>query len=211
MAEYRAVKNRCAVDLAALGVPLPKEGVIISLAAKGFRIVAVDVVALARARVGIATYRRGARVSEAPEVVDCSSFVKWLYGERGIWLPRRSIQQRELGAQIALPDLMAGDLVFRSGSIDYYLTDPADGIGHVGLATGEGTVIHAANRTLGVVESPLAAFAAGGAFRGARRLIPAHREVLTFLTPPEREVETSDDVRWIVLQSLTGALQSCRA
>lgn len=199
--EYRAVGNRCAVNLEGLNLPISREETLTILGRKDFRIVEVDVVALARQCVGVSQYRRGARIREAPKVFDCSSFVKWLYGQRGVWLPRRSIQQREMGETVSLDEVVAGDVVFTSGWIDYYFDDPKDGVGHVGLATGEGTIIHAANRRVGVVESPLDDFVHKG-FRGARRYIPQGAEVLTLEVPPEREVEIADDLRWIVLQSL---------
>lgn len=204
--EYRAVGNRCAVLLDSLCLPISNEEILITLAHAGFNLIEVDMVRLARGCVGKSTYLRGARPSEAPAVVDCSSFIKWLYGRRGVWLPRRSIQQYELGEATELNRLIAGDVVFISGRIDYYHDDPANGIGHVGMATGEGTIIHAAGKESGVVESSIDDFmnVADGTtkFRGARRYIPEDAEVLTFETPAYREVEIADDLKWIILQSL---------
>lgn len=200
--EYRAVGNRCAVILEFLRLPISSEETLATLSPKGFRVVEVDLVALARQCIGTSRYRRGARPSEAPAVVDCSSFVKWLYAMRGIWLPRRSIQQRELGEAVSLDELVAGDVVFVSGVVDYYHDDPANGVGHVGIATGDGTVIHAADRKANVVESLLDKFVGKAKFRGARRYIPKGVEVLTLETPLNREVEIADDIRWIILQSL---------
>lgn len=200
--EYRAVGNRCAVDIDALRLSISREEVLSILMSKKFRVVEVDLIALARECIGKSQYRRGARPSEAPIVVDCSSFVKWLYGQRGIWLPRRSIQQRELGEIIQLDKIIAGDLIFLSGWIDYYFDDPYDGVGHVGIATNNNTVIHAANRKNGVIEIPLNKFVSKASFRGARRYVPKNQEVLTLETPTDREIEIADDIRWIVLQSL---------
>ena len=200
--EYRAVGNRCAVVLGSLQLPVSREETLTMLNHKGFAVVEVDIIALARQCIGTSKYRRGARLSEAPAVVDCSSFVKWLYAERGIWLPRRSIQQRELGEAVNLDELVAGDVVFVSGWIDYYHDDPTNGVGHVGIATGDGTVVHAADRKANVVETLLDKFVGKTKFRGAKRYIPQGVEVLTFETPVDREVEVADDVRWIILQSL---------
>ncbi|OHA32242.1 MAG: hypothetical protein A3B09_02455 [Candidatus Taylorbacteria bacterium RIFCSPLOWO2_01_FULL_43_83] len=169
---------------------------------KCFVLIEVDMVSLARQCISASRYRRGARLYEAPAVVDCSSFIKWLYAERGIWLPRRSIQQREFGKVVSLDELVAGDVVFVSGWIDYYHNDPANGVGHVGIATGDETIIHAAGMKTNVVETPLQKFIGKTKFRGARRYIPKDQEVLTFQTPPDKEVEISDDLRWIILQSL---------
>ena len=200
--EYRAVGNRCAVILDSLHLPISREETLITLSHKGFTLIEVDIITLARQCIGTSQYRRGAKPSEAPAIVDCSSFMKWLYAMRGIWLPRRSIQQRELGEAINLDELVAGDVVFVSGWIDYYHDDPANGVGHVGIATGDGTAIHAADRKANVVETPLDKFVGKTKFRGARRYIPKDVEILTFETPLNREVEIADDIRWIILQSL---------
>ncbi len=201
MMQYRAVDGRCAVIPGALRVPLSYEQILSLLREKGFVLIEVDLVALARQCVGVSCYRRGARPVEAPAVVDCSSFIKWLYGQRGIWLPRRSIQQRELGEVVELHNLIAGDVVFVSGRIDYYDDDPANGVGHVGIAIGAGKVMHAADRKLGVIESSLEAFVSEATFRGARRYMPRDVAVLTCETP-ERDIESVDDIRWIIFQSL---------
>lgn len=200
--EYRAVKNRCAVILDSLNLPISHEEILNILNNKGFRVVQVDITSLARQCVGTSKYQRGAKIFEAPLVFDCSSFMKWLYGMRGIWLPRRSIQQRELGEIVKITEIIAGDVVFVSGWIDYYHDDPANGVGHVGIATGDGTLVHAANKKDGIIETSLHEFVGKDKFRGARRYIPKSAEVLTLETPADREVEIADDIRWIVLQSL---------
>ncbi len=200
--EYRVVQNRCAVALESLRLPIPCEESLAILIAKGFKILEVDLIALAHECIGKSQYRRGAQPREAPTVMDCSSFMKWLYAQRGIWLPRRSIQQREMGEAVSLDELIAGDLVFVSGWIDWYLDDPSDGVGHVGIATSCGTIIHAANKKSGIIESDLGQFIGKTKFRGARRYIPKNQEVLTLEAPPSCEVEVVDDFRWIILQSI---------
>src|SRR3989338_3590585 len=200
--EYRAVGNRCAVILDSLHLTISHEEILSVLNRKGFTVVSVDIIAIARQCIGASQYRRSARLFEAPAVVDCSSFIKWLFAQCGIWLPRRSIQQRELGETVQVHELVAGDVVFVSGWIDYYHDNPTNGVGHLGIVTGNGTVIHAANKKSNVVESPLDTFLGDAKFRGARRYIPKGVEVLTFETPTDREVEIPDDIRWIVLQSL---------
>ena len=200
--EYKAVGNRCAVALQDLCLPLARDEILAILKRKGFIALEVDIIALAYEYLKTSKYRRGARLYEAPEVFDCSSLIKWLYGQRGVWLPRRSIQQRELGEIVPPDELIAGDVVFTSGRIDYYLNDPATGVGHVGLYVGAETIIHAANKKLNLVASPLAQFIGNSQFRGARRYIPGGTEVITFQTPFGREVESADDIKWIILQSL---------
>ncbi len=200
---FQAVANRCAVEMRCVDWSVTEQEALEILTEVGFRAVDADVAHLARALVG-AAYCRGARLREAPRVFDCSSLVKYVYGQRGIWLPRRSIQQRETGTAVDLADLRAGDLVFCSGHRNYFDTDPQDGVGHVGIATGSDTVVHAANKRLGVTEVTLDGFLGSEeTFRGVRRLIPDEKDTVTFQCPRWREVETSDDLRWIVLQRLS--------
>jgi len=200
--EYRAAGNRCAVSFDSLHLPTSREETLTILTAKGFTLIEVNLIALARQCITTSLYRRGARFYEAPRVVDCSSFIKWLYAQRGIWLPRRSIQQRELG-EIVNPDkIVSGDVVFVSGWIDYYHDNPSDGVGHVGIATDDGTVIHASDKQSNVIETPLEKFIGKTKFRGVRRYISKTMEILTFETPLNREIEIADDIRWVILQSL---------
>jgi len=198
--EYRAVGKRCAVFMPSLNLPISSSEALSALLKKGFEVMEVNLINLARACVGTSVYRRGARYSDAPTIVDCSSLIKWLYGQRGVWLPRRSIQQRELGDGVSLDDITEGDVVFVSGWINYYLNDKADGVGHVGIYTAKGTVIHAADAESNVVESPLESFIKNNKLRGIRRYI--QRDVLTLEIPEDRDIEIADDIRWIILQSL---------
>ncbi len=202
--DYRAVDNRCAVNLDALNIDIPKENVLEILKMQKFDSVDVDLVALARSCIETSRYKRGSRLSQAPKHFDCSSFVKWLYAERGIWLPRRSIQQSRSGVRVAVNEIIAGDIVLTSGAINYFIKNTKEGIGHVGIATNSHTVIHAANSQDDIVETDLDAFVAEGKFRDARRIIPLHDDVRTFITPHTREVETADDVKWIILQNRPG-------
>lgn len=197
---YRSVGDRCAVDFAALELPMDDRAALERLRRMGFRSLSIDVVRESRTLISRARYRRGARPAEAPRIVDCSSLVKWVYGQCGIWLPRRTIQQRECGHPIMPTEIRGGDLVFTTGWINRYWDDPSDGVGHVGIATDGGTIVHAMGRRFGVVETALRAFMAQGRYRGARRIIPRDRIVRTFHTPAYRCVETSDDVRWLLLQ-----------
>ncbi len=199
--EFRAVGSRCAVDLGALNLSFSREEILRGLEKQGFKVIHPSPVALARGRVGVSVYRRSAGSDDAPGVVDCSSLVKWVYGQCGLWLPRRSIQQRNLGKVVAPTDLRSGDVVFTSGHINYYYDDPTDGVGHVGIATGDGTIVHAANRKVGVIESAVEGFLEGEPLRGIRRYFSEDQDIVVFETPPARHVEVADDLRWIFLQS----------
>lgn len=109
---------------------------------------------------------------------------------------------RVVGSRCAVDvDELALPIGFTSGHRDYYDTDPRAGIGHVGIVTVSDTVIHAANQRSGVIETPLVDFC-GDDVRAIRRLIPANRFIPTFELPSGREIETADDIRWVILQSL---------
>ncbi|HVU75617.1 MAG TPA: NlpC/P60 family protein [Candidatus Paceibacterota bacterium] len=195
--DYRAVKDRCAVDLR--DMPSKEvEHALRVLEKKGFEVVEIDIVALARSMMTRSTYRLGALFAEAPEYVDCSSFTKWLYGARGIYLPRRALQQRDIGYPVAIEEMVAGDLIFSKGCQGYYRRDPTDDVGHVGIVTGNDTVIHACSKS-GLIEGGLEAFTAPERFRGVRRYIPLAAPVVTLRCPPGTDVESSDDICLLLL------------
>jgi len=200
----RAVGNRCAIVFEKLGLPgnVSMMQAISILNDKGFKEVDVDLMALARNTIGSA-YKRGASLSEAPKVFDCSSLTKWLYGQLGISIPRRSIQQRDFGGLVGIFDVKPGDLIFSNGRIPYYVDNPKDGIGHVGIITDKKTVIHAANKKKGVVEVSLDEFTKTEDFRGFRRIVSDFSRLVVLEIPKERELETSDDIRWIIIQNLS--------
>ena len=66
---------------------------------------------------------------------DCSGFVKFLYAQRGVILPRVAQAQASVGIPIAPKDLRAGDAVFFADSTGY--------IHHEGMYLGAGYFIHA--------------------------------------------------------------------
>jgi len=151
---------------------------------------------------GSTKYIRGARLQEAPATVDCSSFIWWLYSLMGIELERRSIDQRRQGVPVEPDDVRAGDLVFATGEKRSYWYDdePEVTVGHVALATGKGTIIHACRQ--GVVEDPIKSLIASERFRGIRRIVPDEKDFYTFSIPPRWEVTSTTDIRWLILQNL---------
>lgn len=200
---FRAVGNRCAIIFEELGLPqyVGREQAFFVLQAKGFKKLEVDLMVLAGNTLGSA-YRRSARLHEAPEIFDCSSLMKWLYGQLGVEIPRRAIQQRDFGRLISASEIRPGDLIFSKGRIPYYVNNPENGVGHVGMITDKRTVIHAANKQLGVTEIALEGFADENNLRGYRRIVSDLSRLTVLEAPPEREVETSDDIRWIIIQNL---------
>jgi hypothetical protein len=211
---YRAVNGRCAVDLKSIDLPVNAEEAIEILEKEEIRKIKVDIIALAEGLVGKAAWKLPSRQWEAPANFDCSSFTKWVYAQCGISIPRRSTQQfefcRDHGQALGRDELLIpGDLLFiTSPFVNGKRTDEHNGIGHVCLVAEEGHVICATNSEfgIGVVKLPFHQLFRTRKVCGAGRVILKESEVVTFITPPAREVETSDDVRWIVLQSLRSGL-----
>ena len=67
---------------------------------------------------------------------DCSGFVKGVYRQFGISLPRTSYAQRSVGEKVSYDEMQAGDIVCYSG--------------HVALYMGNGKIVHAANERDGI-------------------------------------------------------------
>jgi cell wall-associated NlpC family hydrolase len=201
---YRAVGNRCAVNLEDLDLPVSNERALEILQDIGFKLIPftnVSMIEMVRQYIGIAKYRRGAAITEAPGVFDCSTLTKWAYGQRGIWIPRHSIAQRDYYDSVVTPTELtqAADLAFTTGFRNYYWgNDPTYGVGHVGLITERNTVIHAANSKTGLAEVDLKNFTKVS--RGVRRLVEDDSKVITLQSPPHRIVEESKEFRWIILQ-----------
>ena len=152
---YRAVQNRCAVDLGSINLPIEPEESIEILKSLGCECEIVDIVQIARRLIGNARYERGVSFGAAPKIVDCSSLIKWLYGQKGIWLPRLCVQQCSYGLDVERNEICPGDVLFTPGFVHFSNPDFTEGIGHAALATKEGTVIHAASRKVGLIEEPL--------------------------------------------------------
>ncbi len=201
MTEYRAADNLCAVDLSSLKLPVSDFDALKILEILGFSIEKTNISRLAWQCIGRSEYELGAHPNNAPHSVDCSSFTRWLYSQRGIWIPRLSIQQRSFGTKVDISEIRPDDLVFtRSGCGNYFEDDPLDNVGHVGVYIGNG-VVHAHSKRYHVVLESLGTFAKSG-FRGVRRYIPAKSSALTLRIPKDLLVESSDDIRWIILRNL---------
>lgn len=198
--EYFAVGNKCAINLSSWQLPVSEEKALALLWRKGFRVIKVDMIARARKCIGSSRYHRGAHIDQAPFVVDCSTLTKWLYGKVGIWLPRHSVDQAEMGRFVGLNLLEAGDLVFTQGAQPYF-RNPAKKVGHVGLVTEAGTIIHAANSRVGIIEQPIGEFV-GSKFTTVRRIMEG--SVITLECPSNRMVERSGQIRNIILMNLGG-------
>jgi len=74
---------------------------------------------------------------------DCSGFTKYLYSKvKGIKIPRTAAAQYKYGQKVAPKDMKPGDLLF--------FRTRGRHVGHVGIYTGDGKMIHAANPRAGV-------------------------------------------------------------
>ena len=72
---------------------------------------------------------------------DCSGFVKYVYNEFGIQLPRRSCDQATIGEEVSFDEMVPGDLVFYKRG---------DKIGHVAIYIGDGQVVQARGAAYGI-------------------------------------------------------------
>jgi peptidoglycan DL-endopeptidase CwlO len=104
-----------------------------------------------------ASYASGAT---GPSSFDCSGLMVYAFGQAGIALPRTSFAQFNIGTEVGLEEIQAGDLVF-------FDTDGA-GASHVGIATGPETAISATSH--GVMEHPTKTGYWGEHLIGARRV-----------------------------------------
>jgi hypothetical protein len=204
-----SVGNRIAVNLESLNLPVPKETALEILKKRNIYPVEVDIVQLAREVTSKAKWKLPSRQWEAPYAFDCSSLTKWLFGQKGIWIPRRSLQQlqfcREEGSLHDLKEAAVGDLIFVSSPYkDGVKTDNVQDAGHVFIKVDDEHAICATNSELGtgVVELPISTILATRRFNVAGRVIPSLKDVQTLIFPPEREVETVDDIRHIITQAL---------
>lgn len=91
------------------------------------------VIAGAKTLIGKVKYTYGK--NEAPAVMDCSAFTKYVFAQQGVSLRWGTKYQKDAGSYVARTDLQPGDLVFfRVGS--------SSSIGHVGIYVGDGKFIH---------------------------------------------------------------------
>lgn len=199
---FRSVGNRCFVDFAQLDLPVATPDALSVLKSKGFETDDVDIVNEAHAHVGKAAFKLGASTLQAPQVVDCSSFTKWLYGRKGVWIPRLAVQQYDFGNPIESDSMKPGDLVFTSG-----YCSKAWPIGHVGLFTGQSVITAMIqNGSSGVVELSLDALFERRKKRGVRRIVETlavSGDAVTLIVPSHCEIETSDDIKYFVLSLIS--------
>lgn len=87
-------------------------------------------------------------MDETPAVFDCSGFIKYIFGQAGIDLPRSTIEQAREGEEVKLEDIKPGDLIFMRGNYGHYNPHFPQGVGHVAIYVGDNKVVHAASTRL---------------------------------------------------------------
>ncbi|NDE68394.1 hypothetical protein EB052_02185, partial [bacterium] len=130
---YIPYEGRCALDLDAPGITVDDNTAIEILARNGFTHQDLSLSSTAREQIGKVKYKHRAETHLAPEIADCTSIIRWIYGMNGIWLPRRMLSQ--FGTSVMTKPLKEGDLVF--------INSPKKPSGHVGMVTDKETVVHA--------------------------------------------------------------------
>lgn len=198
----KTTNNRCPFLPHLLKLPISKQTALDVLLDKGYVKLEFDILSIARKCIGKSVYQHNHHPDNAPNFVDCASFVRWLYGHYGIWLPRYSIQQHNCLSRVSWEKRKPGDLIFCGRSNGKFWTNPKEQVGHVGMLTGHATVIHAAGSNLGVIETNVTAFTKPQAgFRGAGRICDLFATT-TLQIRPGRLIETLDDLRWDILNTL---------
>ena len=98
----------------------------------------------------------------SPSGFDCSGYVRYVFANAGIYLPRTADEQYELGVPVPMDSLRAGALVFFS-TYDY-------GASHVGIYLSDGEFINASS-SRGVAIDSLYSEYWGSCYIGARRVM----------------------------------------
>lgn len=97
-----------------------------------------------------------------PDGFDCSGFVRYVYQQHGLAMPREVREQFKVGKQISRDDLEPGDLVFFS--------TVAPGASHVGIVIGGDQFVHAPSERGVVRVESLSQQYWGSRYIGAKRV-----------------------------------------
>jgi len=107
-----------------------------------------------------APYKNG---GSDPSGFDCSGFVRYVFSQHGVAVPRTVTEQFHAGKPVDQPHVEAGDLVF--------FTTVAPGASHVGIAIGGDEFIHAPSGAGQVKVERMSAPYWAARFVGARRVL----------------------------------------
>ncbi len=98
----------------------------------------------------------------SPSGFDCSGYVRYVFAQAGVYLPRTADAQYEVGYSVSTDELRPGDLVFFST----YEAGPS----HVGIYLGNGDFINASS-SRGVSVASIYGGYWGSCYIGARRVL----------------------------------------
>ncbi len=105
---------------------------------------------LARAKLGT-NYRATAMPSYAPKGYSCSTFVHWMFAFVGMYMPRYAIDQSYIGERLDAPG-RPGLAFYRNR---FPIRDRGRAVGHVGITTTRGTIIHGSHVAGQIVEEAI--------------------------------------------------------
>ena len=125
---------------------------------RGSNVIARRIVSSSMAYIGVPYVFGGT----SPGGFDCSGYVRYVFAQAGIYLPRTADAQYEMGTPISTGELRPGDLVFFS-TYDYGASD-------VGIYLGDGNFINASS-SRGVAIDSLYSGYWGSCYIGARRVL----------------------------------------
>lgn len=97
----------------------------------------------------------------SPSGFDCSGFVKYVFAQAGISLPRTADVQATVGTYVSYENLQPGDLVCFGGN----------SITHIGIYVGNGQYIHSPRTGYTVCIASLTERYRAGTFRFGRRIL----------------------------------------
>ena len=125
---------------------------------RGSNSIARRIIAESMQYIGVPYYFGGT----TPAGFDCSGYVRYVFANAGIYLPRTADAQYDYGYPISSAEMVPGDLVFFS-TYEY-------GPSHVGIYLGNGKFINASS-SRGVVIDSLHSSYWGACYIGARRVL----------------------------------------
>ncbi len=110
-----------------------------------------------------------------PSGFDCSGYIRYVYGNFGISLPRTSAEQFGVGTAVSKSNLKKGDLVFFANTYK-------PGISHTGIYIGNGNVISAESQGISISNINTNPYWAPK-YAGAKRLSSVKEAVATVSAP----------------------------
>jgi hypothetical protein len=190
---YVAVGLRCAIDSSLFRYDVSTPEVQQFLERKGIQRLCVGLTETARGCIHTSMlYKVEACYHDAPEFVNCRTFIKWVYAQNGVWIPS-NIRALGKNTEEHDEDRIEGDLVIAKDS-----ASPSGR--HMGMVTSEKTVIHA-NQGVNVIEEDFEKFISEGLV-GIRRIIVDPDKIITFSCPSNLEIEWSGDIEALIYRGL---------